>query len=108
MQSDNLPSSLQAIIGMIAEERDANGAVRLLVLGAERFEAGAAVHGLAKKLCETGETILLPLGVSIAAEDASAAAGFLDLLAGEASFAEVIRREHEFTVAYIAARAGCA
>ncbi len=42
-----------------------DGTIRLLVLGAERRAAGAAVHRLAQSLSETGETILLPLGDAI-------------------------------------------
>lgn len=95
--AQNSPSTLAALVSMISEERNADGAVRLLVLGAERFEAGAHVHALAQTLSHEGETILLPLGESLAPETGEGveAAGFLDLIAGEYSFAEVIHREQD-------------
>lgn len=87
--------ALNMLADMIAKERNADGNIRLLVVGAERFEAGAAVHRLAQQLCAASETILLPLGRSIlpATGESSDAIGLLDLIAGEASFAEVIHRD---------------
>lgn len=89
--------ALETLATMIAQERGANGHIRLLIIGAERFDAGAAVHQLAQKLCAERETILLPLGRSMAPDaiESELPAGFFDLIAGDAVFAEVIHREQQ-------------
>ncbi|MGL5737126.1 MAG: hypothetical protein ACRCYS_19880, partial [Beijerinckiaceae bacterium] len=88
------PRGEHPIIGMIDSERNEEGKVRLLVLGAERVDGGPAIHHMARSLSAAGETILLPLGLSIDGNaDDSDRPGLIDLLAGEASFAEIIHRE---------------
>ncbi|MGL4810999.1 MAG: GumC family protein [Beijerinckiaceae bacterium] len=88
------PRGEHPIIGMIDSERNEEGKVRLLVLGAERVDGGPAIHHMARSLSAAGETILLPLGLSIDGNaDDSDRPGLVELLAGEASFAEIIHRE---------------